>query len=185
MLDPPGTIRTPSFESSCFTGYVDLSNQGCRTVLMDMSTVTPMRKPIKIPFFTQVFTRQPILTDGSGSAARTSPAFNACLNFWKRWKCSLLYISGRWSNSCSISACMHAPAGHQPESLQNFFDPCEIRGAGRAHWQPPHRFQQSHQRHRSLHRNRIRLNAVQFHQRQEFALDLTRTSEIVGQRPLG
>jgi hypothetical protein len=48
---------------------------------MDMSTVTPMRKPIKMPFFTQAFTRHPVLVEGSGSAARISPAFSACLNF--------------------------------------------------------------------------------------------------------
>ena len=51
-------------------------------------TTAPMRKPSRIPFFTQAFTRQPVCAEASGSAARICPAFRACLNRAKSSKCS-------------------------------------------------------------------------------------------------
>ena len=47
----------------------------------DMSTLLPMRKPRRIPRFTQALTRQPCAEDnGSGSAALTLPVFRPSLN---------------------------------------------------------------------------------------------------------
>src|SRR4051794_6059128 len=83
MLEPPGTIRTPSLPSNCFTGYAALSNHGCLAVSMDQSTTIDIRNPRRIPFFTQGLTRQPVRADESGSAARISPEFSFCLNAWK------------------------------------------------------------------------------------------------------
>src|SRR5712692_1159578 len=76
MLDPPGTIRTPLAAVKDLTGKVALSKKGCRTGSTDMSTTAPIRNPSRIPFLTQPFTRQPLLADVSGSAARARPAFN-------------------------------------------------------------------------------------------------------------
>src|SRR5208282_228022 len=87
MLDPPGTIRTPDSAVNFFTGYVALSKKGCRDASIDISTITPIRKPIKIPFFTQELTRHPVADDGSGSAARTTPEFKPSLNSWNRRRC--------------------------------------------------------------------------------------------------
>src|SRR6266478_8373989 len=70
---------------------------------MDISTALPMRKPSKIPFFTQALTRQPVSDAGSGSAARTSPRFRAPLKDSKVRRCSSVYCGGGKSNSCSIS----------------------------------------------------------------------------------
>ena len=89
MLEPPGTIRTPSSGLSRLTGHVDLSIIGCRTGFTDISTVTPMRNPSSTPFLTHVFTRQPLRAEESGSAERIFPEFRACL---KRWN------SAKWSS---------------------------------------------------------------------------------------
>src|SRR5580692_4900795 len=104
MLDPPGTIRTPEVAVKLFTGYVALSKNGCLAASMDISTVAPIRKPSKMPFLTQAFTRQPVFADESGSAARISPEFKASLKHWKRSRCCCVYSAGFFSNSCSISA---------------------------------------------------------------------------------
>jgi hypothetical protein len=45
-----------------------------------MSMMTPIRKPSRIPFFTQALVRQPPCELVSGSAERTSPRFSASLN---------------------------------------------------------------------------------------------------------
>ena len=81
-------MRTPLSGVSRFTGHVALSNIGCRTGSIDMSTIAPMRNPSRMPFFTQVFTRQPLRADASGSAERIAPSFSACLNRSKSAKCS-------------------------------------------------------------------------------------------------
>ncbi len=81
MLDPPGTMRTPSSTVNWRTGYVALSKYGCRERSIDISTIVPMRSPSRIPFLTHGVTRQPFLADASGCAARTSPRFSFCLNW--------------------------------------------------------------------------------------------------------
>src|ERR1017187_7104702 len=57
MLDPPGTMRTPLWGVNCFTGKVELSKKGWRVASIDISTTPPMRKPSRMPFLTQPFTR--------------------------------------------------------------------------------------------------------------------------------
>ena len=51
---------------------------GCRSGSIDISTIEPIRKPTRMPFLTQPFTRQPLGSAASGSAARIAPAFSAC-----------------------------------------------------------------------------------------------------------
>src|SRR5258708_30068328 len=101
MLEPPGTIRTPCAGVSLFTGNVDLSKKGWRTVSIDISMTVPIRNPSRMPFFTHGFTRQPNFDAGSGSAARTEPEFRASRNAWKIWKCSLEYGADEVSKSSS------------------------------------------------------------------------------------
>ena len=45
-----------------------------------MSTIAPMRKPTRIPFFTQALVRHPVGCEASGSAERMRPAFSSSLN---------------------------------------------------------------------------------------------------------
>ena len=63
MLDPPGTMRTAVCGVNRFTGKVDLSKKGWRAASTDISTTPPMRKPSRMPFLTQAFTRQPLGAD--------------------------------------------------------------------------------------------------------------------------
>src|SRR5437879_8937823 len=70
MLEPPGTMRTPSEAAKARTGYVDLSKNGCFAASMDMSAIAPIRKPSRIPFFTQAFARQPDFVEESGWRAK-------------------------------------------------------------------------------------------------------------------
>src|SRR4051794_16572455 len=93
MLEPPGTIRTPASGPICLSGYVDLSKNG-KLPPPVISTIPPMRKPRRIPFFTQLFTRQPDGCDGSGSAARTAPEFRSRRNEEKTARCSSVYFEG-------------------------------------------------------------------------------------------
>ena len=109
MLEPPGTSRTPSAGPSRFTGKVALSNIGSRTGSGDISTTAPIRSPARMPFFTQMFTRQPLRVDASGSAERIVPAFSAALNRAKSSKSCSVNVPAFFSNNCSISVCMRAP----------------------------------------------------------------------------
>ena len=54
---------------------------GWRARSMDMSMTAPMRKPSRIPFFTQALTRQPVGEAASGSAARDFAAIQRVLEF--------------------------------------------------------------------------------------------------------
>ena len=63
MVEPPGTMRTPLPASSGFSGIVSLSTNGQRPWSADMSTMSPKRKPSRMPCFTQAFTRQPAGAD--------------------------------------------------------------------------------------------------------------------------
>ena len=146
-----------------------------------------MRKPSRIPFFTQAFTRHPVFVDASGSAARISTRvqrlFEALEKIGNVRRCKLRVF--RRIASRSQPACTLRPAS-RPKRFEHLFDLRQIGcGFGGHNRQPPHRLQQSHQRHRRLHRNRIRFHEVHFHQRQIFALQLARAREIVGQRALG
>src|SRR3972149_4069017 len=73
-----------------------------------------MRKPSRIPFFTQPLTRQPDGADASGSAARTTPEFSAAMNCSNRRAWSSPYLPGGLSKANSIDSCnMFAPAQAQ------------------------------------------------------------------------
>ena len=89
MLDPPGTMRTPSPRvRRAAPGKSTCRTSGWRTGSIDISTIEPMRKPSRMPFLTQAFTRQPVFEEASGSAERIAPAFRASLNRSKRPKVS-------------------------------------------------------------------------------------------------
>src|SRR6185437_16328139 len=106
------------------------------------STIAPIRKPSRIPFFTQALTRQPVGAVESGSAARTSPRFSASLNARNNAKCSWVYCAGGASNSCSIcDGCMHS-LGNQVQRREHAANPRLIFCARRNQRQPPHRLQQ-------------------------------------------
>src|SRR4029077_11468048 len=75
--DPPGTMRTLDPAAYFFSGSVSLSKNGHLPWSIDTSLLSPNLKPSRIPCLTHVFTRQPTGDDGSGSAARTSPADSA------------------------------------------------------------------------------------------------------------
>src|SRR5436853_6462008 len=87
ILEPPGTILIPASAPICFSGYVDLSKKG-KLPPSVMSTMPPIRKPRRIPFFTQLFTRQPDDCAESGSAARTAPVLRRYRNEEKMARCS-------------------------------------------------------------------------------------------------
>src|SRR5579863_4230691 len=146
MLEPPGTMRMPLSGPRRFTGNVALSNIGSRTGSGDMSTTVPIRKPSRMPFLTQIFTRQPAAALASGSAERIVPSFNACLKRAKSAKCSSVNLDGFSSNSFSISVRMHAPAQH-PARLQHGFYPGSARFRRRRHGKTPHRLEQAHHGH--------------------------------------
>ena len=62
-------MRTPSAVVTRRTGQVDLSRNGWRIGSTDMSTMPPMRKPIRMPFLTQPLTRHPLASEvGLGGA---------------------------------------------------------------------------------------------------------------------
>src|SRR5436309_14841184 len=108
----------------------------------------PSLKPSRIPFLTQLFTRQPLDCELSGSAARTAPAFSACLKRPKRAKCSGVYCCGGLSKTCSIECC---------NGFLNLFLAC---GGRLRHGKTIDRFEKTHDGHAPLHRNRIRLDKV-------------------------
>src|SRR5579871_840874 len=183
MLEPPGTMRMPLSGPKRFTGNVALSNMGRRTGSGDISTTVPILKPSRMPFLTQMFTRQPAAALASGSAERMAPSFRACLKRANNAKCSSVNLDGFSSNSFSISVCMHAPAQH-PARLQNSFDFCPACFGRSRHRQAPHGLQQSHHGHGRLHRLGVGFNEVHFHQREPPALILPCAREIACQSKL-
>ena len=97
------------------------------------------------------------------------PAFSAALKSCEEARSALPCMSaGLSSKSCSISACNgHPPAASRPTASSTFSIFARLARAGRHHRQPPDRLEQAHQRHRGLHRNRVRLDEVDLHQRQD------------------
>src|SRR5262245_51758783 len=151
---------------------------GWRTGSIDMSTIAPMRKPSKMPFFTQVLTRQPVGEDGSSSAARTSPRLSASLKARNSARCSSVYCAGGASKSCSIcDGCMHS-LSDQPQRFQHTANACLVCRAWRNERKAPDRLQQAHLCHCGFHRTGIRLHEIDFHERQITAVQLARASEI-------
>src|SRR5439155_13023374 len=68
--------------------------KGWRAGSIDISMMAPMRKPSRIPFFTQGSARQPLFVAASGSAARICPLLRASLNSRNSWKCCSVKCSG-------------------------------------------------------------------------------------------
>src|SRR5258708_14979199 len=102
MLEPPGTMRTPSATEKEWSGLVDLSKKGSLDESTDISTMEPRRKPRRIPFLTQALVRQPVGEEESGSAARRSPRFRESLKDEKSVWCSAVYADGGASKRDSI-----------------------------------------------------------------------------------
>src|SRR5580692_10823073 len=150
MLDPPGTIRTPSLAANCFTGYKSLSKNGCFAGSIDMSTIVPMRNPRTMPFFTQVLMRHPLGCEGSGSAARTRPAFNSSLNARNSRRSSSEYVAGFESYKVSICFSSNSAAicgmgpFQQRERFKHGANLYKIFNARRNQRKPPDRLQQTH-----------------------------------------
>src|SRR5580698_7868878 len=166
MLEPPGTRRMPSEGLSRFTGQVALSNMGVRTGSGDIFTTAPMRRPDRMPFLTQMFTRQPLGVDPSGSAERIAPRLRASLNRAKSSKSCSVNVPAFLSNRASILVCMRAPGrGQEAARPQNGRDLLAARFGGRSHGQSPHRLQQAHHGHGAFHRNGVGLHEIHFHQR--------------------
>src|SRR5271156_2931856 len=133
---------------------------------MDMSVITPMRNPRRMPFFTQALTRQPDDDCSSGSAARTSPAFSASLKDWNSAKCRGRYLAGGWSKicsmSCSICCCsMHLP--HEADGFEYVADFFEIVDSWRHEWEPPHWLEQAHFGHGGFGGAGIGFDEIHFH----------------------
>src|SRR5271156_70267 len=166
MLEPPGTMRTPLSEVMRLTGYVDLSKKGWRCGSMDMSVMAPMRKPRRMPFFTQPLTRQPDGDFSSGSAARTSPAFSASLNDWKSARCAGRYFSGGWSKICSMSCSICCCSMHLPQESNGFeyaANFLQIFCFGSDERETPDRFEQAHFGHGGFGRAGIRFDEIHLH----------------------
>src|ERR1700676_1901847 len=110
---------------------------------MELETMTPNRKPSRIPFFTQALVRQPLCVLLSGSAARTCPRFSASLNSRNILKCSPVYSAGGLSNSSSIcDGCMDSL--DQPQRCQNTANAFLIFRFGCYKRKPPYRIEQAH-----------------------------------------
>ncbi len=109
MLDPPGTMRTPLVDVNRFTGQVALSKKGCRVASIDISTIPPIRKPNKIPFFTHAFTRQPVAVELSGLGCTNCTRVQGFFDRANSSKCSSVQDADFWSKTASILVCMRAP----------------------------------------------------------------------------
>ena len=82
----------------------------------DISTMPPMRKPSRMPFFTQAFTRQPVGAERSGSAARMRPSVQRVFEIGRRGGSALRCKRRAFGRrAASISACnAHcSPAGRR------------------------------------------------------------------------
>src|ERR1035438_236445 len=196
-LLPPGTMRMPFSGPMRCIGYVSLSRK--LSVPTDISVLTPMRNPSRMPFLTQALTRQPVAAAASGSAARTMPALRAARNFTKSARWAAVYAEGFWSKSCSMSVCIIASSRdqsrdrqgavfllmhQQPRRRQDSLDFGQVGPAGRHHGKAPDGLHEAHQGHRGFHRNGVGLHEVDVHEGQELRLDCARGGEIVAQAGL-
>src|ERR1039458_4749768 len=146
-----------------------------------MSTLMPIRKPTRMPFFTHALTRQPVADAGSGSAARILPSVSEMRKAAKMALSSGVYCAGLSSKSRSISACM---VYQKSNGSEHRLDLAQVGLAGRHHGEAPDGFQQAHQRHRGFHRNGVGLHEIDIHQREESGLEFASGGEIVAQAGL-
>src|SRR5260370_7129784 len=117
-----------------------------------MATIAPMQKPRRMPFLTQLFTRQPLGEAVSGSAARMLPSFSPSLNCWNSCRCLSLYRSGGLSKSDSICS-GNMPLSHEAKTLEHAADFLLVFRTRRTKRKAPYRLHPSHSRHVPLHRN--------------------------------
>ena len=146
---------------------------------IDASTMSPNRKPSRMPCFTQALTRQPVglRRIGLGGAHVAGATARRAAARTRRAPPSRSAVApGANSSSMSVSSrvrCDAPSASTLQQSPRLDRAPAEsssaTRGRGRHHRQPVHLLEQAHRRHRRLHRNRVRLDEVDVHQRQERA----------------
>ena len=142
--------------------------------IQDISTMAPMRKPSKIPFFTQALTRQPVGEAAIRLRRAHFAAIQRVLELAKEPEMFFAVLRRRLVKQPLNLLRQHAlsrqvlemPA--RRESALRF--PPSARTSGRRHTGS----EQTHFRHRRLHRNRIRLHEVYFHQRMDAPVNLAR-----------
>src|ERR1700691_4586272 len=126
---------------------------------MDISTVAPMRKPSRMPFFTHGFTRQPVAVDESGSAARISPEFSASLNSANNRTSPCPYSPGFSSKSFSILS-RSMDVLEQPDGFERAANFRQFFGLRRHEGPPPGGLAHPHQRYRGFYGNGFRLHEI-------------------------
>src|ERR1700691_4448051 len=145
---------------------------------MDMSAMAPMRKPSRMPFFTQALTRHPEGDFSSGWAARSSPAFSASLKDWNSAVCAGRYFAGGCSNSCLIFCpSMHLP--QQADGFKHSADFFEIFDFGRHERKTPDGLKQAHFSHRGFGWAGIGFDEIDFHEREIDFLQFAGADEII------
>src|SRR6185436_1137733 len=179
--EPPGTRRMPAWTPARKrrTGSVSLSKNWTSrsTWVSDMSTVSPNLKPSRMPCLTHAFTRQPVGAEGSGDAARTSPADSASRSRVKTARALVRSAAVPAATSASTSAWRVNGSGRRRSaSYQRRLDEAEFVEhacdlllrvlARRAHRQAVALLDEAHRRHRRLHRHRVGFDEVDLHQRQ-------------------
>src|SRR3989440_6902624 len=142
----------------------------------DMSVISPMRKPRRMPLFTHELTFH--LPDSSRSAARTRPRLSAFLKSLKTARSFSVNLVLSCATSSSIhSRSMCAPL-HQPKCAEHFTHTLAALLLNGNEWETKVLFKQTQRGKRSLHRPRTRLDEVHFHQWQQTIVQLTRTLPI-------
>src|SRR5437016_5162885 len=158
MLDPPGTMRTPSASVVGRTGYVSLS-KNLRVGCADMSVRTPMRNPTRIPCLTHALTHH--VPSRPRSAARISPRVSAARNSANSARSGGPQCSPFWEASASMRS-RSDMRGTQRQS-QRSQDHAQA-GPGlllhRDEREPESLFQESHQRERGLDGSGVRFDEV-------------------------
>src|ERR1051326_126029 len=174
---PPGTIRTPPAPLNRFKPRVSLS-RNVNPLSEGISAICPTRNASRIPFLTQVFTRQ---LPAETSAARALPRFNISLSSptawitFARWPFSI--CSGGSSNNRSMVS-LSGISVQQFEIIQNLLKPRPVLHTQFDHRQPVHLLDKSHGGERRFHRNRIRFHKIEVHQWEELVMDLRRPFEF-------
>ena len=190
-----------STASSRFSGSVSLSKNGQRPLATPMSTMSPKRKPSRMPCFTQALTRQPVGDDGIGLrrahlAGRqlVAQAQERLARLLPRRAASLLEESGdarvdeiRSSDvagSCSARLTTRAAAPSIFSCCRTRIDLLARGGARRHQRQTIALLEQPHRRHRRLYGNRIRFDEVDLHERQQPRVQPARAGVVAALRHL-
>ena len=137
---------------------------------IDASTMSPNRKPSRMPCFTQVLTRQPVGARriGLGGAHRARPTAPRAAARTPSRAASRSARRARGDQIVDLVSSMRVPAIRRARAQTSAPSagraPCSTLvdlllrlGRRRHHRQPVHLLEQSHRRHRGLHRHRVRL----------------------------